>query len=71
MAGSYATASLNIGAAAGPVAAAATLPTPLGDRGPFWTAAVLVAVSLFAASAFREVVAPGAAPAPAGESVHV
>ncbi|MGX1837454.1 Cmx/CmrA family chloramphenicol efflux MFS transporter [Streptomyces diastaticus] len=71
MAGSYATASLNVGAAAGPVAAAATLPTPLGDRGPFWTAAVLVAVSLFAASAFREVVAPGAAPAPAGESVHV
>ncbi|MER8232925.1 Cmx/CmrA family chloramphenicol efflux MFS transporter [Streptomyces sp. NPDC094049] len=46
MAGAYATAALNVGAAAGPLLAAAALGTPAGVLGPFWTGAALVAVAL-------------------------
>jgi len=55
MAGSYATAALNVGATVGPVLAATTLPTGLGALGPVWTAAALVAVSLLIALATRRV----------------
>ena len=48
MSGSYATAALNVGAAGGPVIAAATLPH-LGERGPVWASAVLVAIALISA----------------------
>ena len=46
MAGAYATATLNVGAAAGPLLAAACLGTPAGDLGPVWAAAVLVLAAL-------------------------
>ncbi|MFJ4787933.1 Cmx/CmrA family chloramphenicol efflux MFS transporter [Streptomyces sp. NPDC088794] len=46
MAGSYATAALNVGAAVGPLLAATTLDTPAGDRGPLWTSGLLVALAL-------------------------
>ncbi|MEU6803758.1 Cmx/CmrA family chloramphenicol efflux MFS transporter [Streptomyces neyagawaensis] len=49
MAGSYATAALNIGAAAGPVIAATTLGTRAGALGPLWASGVLVAVALLVA----------------------
>ncbi|NUS62625.1 MAG: MFS transporter [Saccharothrix sp.] len=49
MAGSYATAALNVGATAGPLVAATTLGTAAGDLGPVWTSAVLVAVALLIA----------------------
>ncbi len=40
MGGAYATAALNLGAALGPIAAAATLGTGPAERGPFVAAAV-------------------------------
>ncbi|WP_350347648.1 Cmx/CmrA family chloramphenicol efflux MFS transporter [Agromyces sp. G08B096] len=46
MGGSYATAALNMGAAVGPVIAAATLTTAVGDLGPVWVAASATAVAL-------------------------
>ncbi|WP_303246582.1 Cmx/CmrA family chloramphenicol efflux MFS transporter [Streptomyces sp. NA04227] len=46
MAGSYATAALNIGAAAGPLIAATTLGTAAGDRGPLWASGCLVFLAL-------------------------
>ncbi|MGW1212182.1 Cmx/CmrA family chloramphenicol efflux MFS transporter [Streptomyces sp. NPDC002499] len=46
MAGSYATAALNVGAAVGPLLAATTLDTPAGDRGPLWASGLLVALAL-------------------------
>jgi DHA1 family chloramphenicol resistance protein-like MFS transporter len=46
MAGSYATAALNVGAAAGPVLAAATLHTGLAERGPAWASATVRGVRL-------------------------
>ncbi len=46
MGGSYATAALNIGAAGGPVVAAATLGTRLGELGPVWASTILVAIAL-------------------------
>ncbi|MFE0475991.1 Cmx/CmrA family chloramphenicol efflux MFS transporter [Streptomyces sp. NPDC058947] len=49
MAGSYATAALNVGAAVGPAVAAATLSTEAGVRGPFWASGLLVAVALLIA----------------------
>jgi DHA1 family chloramphenicol resistance protein-like MFS transporter len=49
MAGSYATAALNIGAAAGPVIAATTLGTRAGDLGPLWASGLLVALALLVA----------------------
>ncbi|WP_394436711.1 Cmx/CmrA family chloramphenicol efflux MFS transporter [Streptomyces sp. SGAir0957] len=49
MAGSYATAALNIGAAAGPLVAAATLGTGAGTLGPLWASGFLIAVALLIA----------------------
>ncbi|MBD0708239.1 MULTISPECIES: MFS transporter [unclassified Streptomyces] len=46
LAGAYATAALNVGATAGPLLAAATLGTPAGALGPFWSAAALVLLAL-------------------------
>ncbi|MEU0333823.1 Cmx/CmrA family chloramphenicol efflux MFS transporter [Streptomyces sp. NPDC006193] len=57
MAGSYATAALNTGAAVGPLVAAATLGSAVGDRGPFWSSGLLVAVALLIAFALRTVIA--------------
>nr|WP_239513888.1 Cmx/CmrA family chloramphenicol efflux MFS transporter [Streptosporangium sp. 'caverna'] len=54
MAGSYATAALNVGATAGPVIAAATLSTWLAERGPVWASGALVAVALLLALLFRQ-----------------
>ncbi|GII76610.1 chloramphenicol resistance protein [Sphaerisporangium rufum] len=63
MAGSYATAALNVGAAAGPVVAAATLDSAAGPAGPLWASGVLVAIVLLLAVLFRRVIS--ATPAPA------
>lgn len=49
-AGSYATAALDVGAAAGPVVSAATLDTEAGDLGPLWASGVLLATALLIAS---------------------
>ncbi|MEU9360991.1 Cmx/CmrA family chloramphenicol efflux MFS transporter [Streptomyces sp. NPDC048301] len=49
MAGSYATAALNVGAVAGPVVAAAALGTEAGVLGPLWASGLLVAVALLIA----------------------
>ena len=46
MGGSYATAALNIGAAAGPVLGAFGLTTRAGLLAPFWVAAVLTGIAL-------------------------
>ncbi|MFC3492998.1 Cmx/CmrA family chloramphenicol efflux MFS transporter [Glycomyces rhizosphaerae] len=62
MAGSYATAALNVGAAAGPVAAGWALGT--GAVGPIWASAALVAAAVLPAIAGRRVFA-GAAREPA------
>ncbi|MFJ9011441.1 Cmx/CmrA family chloramphenicol efflux MFS transporter [Streptomyces canus] len=59
MAGSYATAALNIGAAVGPLIAATTLTTAVGDRGPLWVSGLLVAVALLIAFPLRTVVVAG------------
>lgn len=59
MAGSYATAALNVGAAAGPLIAATTLGTAAGNRGPLWASGFLVAITLLIAFPFRTVVAAG------------
>ncbi|GAA3506900.1 Cmx/CmrA family chloramphenicol efflux MFS transporter [Streptomyces showdoensis] len=49
MAGSYATAALNVGAAVGPALAAATLGTGVGTLGPVWASGLLVAAALITA----------------------
>jgi DHA1 family chloramphenicol resistance protein-like MFS transporter len=54
MAGSYATAALNVGATAGPVIAAATLNTWPAELGPVWASSALVAVALLLALPFRQ-----------------
>jgi DHA1 family chloramphenicol resistance protein-like MFS transporter len=54
MAGSYATAALNVGATAGPMIAAATLHTWLAYLGPVWTSSALVAVALLLTLPFRQ-----------------
>lgn len=59
LSGAYATAALNIGAATGPLLAAATLATPFGDRGPLWAAALLVAACLLIALPCRGVLTDG------------
>ncbi|WUI02157.1 MFS transporter [Spirillospora sp. NBC_00431] len=46
MAGSYATAALNVGAAGGPIIAATTLGTTAGELGPLWASGALVLVAL-------------------------
>jgi DHA1 family chloramphenicol resistance protein-like MFS transporter len=55
MAGSYATAALNVGAAAGPVIAGAMLHTGAAERGPVGAAAILVAAALLLALPARHV----------------
>ncbi|KJK34548.1 chemotaxis protein [Streptomyces variegatus] len=59
MAGSYATAALNVGAAAGPLIAATTLSTALGHVGPLWSSGLLVAVALLIAFPLRTVIVAG------------
>lgn len=59
MAGSYATAALNVGAAAGPLIAATTLNTGFAERGPVWASSVLVAAALLLTVPFRRVLANG------------
>ncbi|MEI5519932.1 Cmx/CmrA family chloramphenicol efflux MFS transporter [Streptomyces brasiliscabiei] len=59
MAGSYATAALNVGAAVGPVIAAATLSTDAGTLGPLWASGLLVAVALLAAFPLRTAITAG------------
>ncbi|OKK03357.1 chemotaxis protein [Streptomyces sp. CB03234] len=59
MAGSYATAALNAGAAVGPLVAATTLGTAAGDLGPLWASALLVAVALLVAFPLRSAIAAG------------
>ncbi|MER6167369.1 Cmx/CmrA family chloramphenicol efflux MFS transporter [Streptomyces violaceorubidus] len=49
MAGSYATAALNAGAAVGPLVAATTLGTAAGDLGPLWASGLMVALALLVA----------------------
>ncbi|MEU6158238.1 Cmx/CmrA family chloramphenicol efflux MFS transporter [Streptomyces sp. NPDC047130] len=56
MAGSYATAALNVGAAVGPVVAAAAIGTEAGVLGPLWASGLLVAVALLIAFPFLTVV---------------
>lgn len=57
MAGSYATATLNVGAAIGPGLAALALATAAGNRGPLWVSGLLVAAALAIAYPFRAVFA--------------
>jgi MFS transporter, DHA1 family, chloramphenicol resistance protein len=59
MAGSYATAALNVGAAVGPLMAATTLGTAVGDLGPLWVSGLLVAIALLVAFPLRAVIAAG------------
>ncbi|WP_225824052.1 Cmx/CmrA family chloramphenicol efflux MFS transporter [Streptomyces naphthomycinicus] len=59
MAGSYATAALNVGAAAGPLIAAPTLGTAAGDLGPLWASGLLVALALLVAFPLRTVLVAG------------
>ncbi|MEU6352470.1 Cmx/CmrA family chloramphenicol efflux MFS transporter [Streptomyces sp. NPDC047072] len=59
MAGSYATAALNVGAAVGPLVAATTLGTTVGHLGPLWASALLVAVALLIAFPVRDVITTG------------
>ncbi|MTE21283.1 Cmx/CmrA family chloramphenicol efflux MFS transporter [Streptomyces sp. TRM43335] len=59
MAGSYATAALNVGAAVGPLVAATTLTTAAGNLGPLWVSGLLVAITLLIAFPLRTVVAAG------------
>ncbi|OIJ98352.1 Cmx/CmrA family chloramphenicol efflux MFS transporter [Streptomyces colonosanans] len=59
MAGSYATAALNVGAAVGPLIAATTLGTAVGDLGPLWASGLLVAIALLVAFPLRAAIAVG------------
>ncbi|MER7581217.1 Cmx/CmrA family chloramphenicol efflux MFS transporter [Kitasatospora sp. NPDC097691] len=59
MAGAYATAALNVGAAVGPVVAATALRTAAGDLGPLWASGLLVALALLVASFSRGVLPAG------------
>ncbi|PRX98921.1 Cmx/CmrA family chloramphenicol efflux MFS transporter [Allonocardiopsis opalescens] len=61
MAGGFATAALNVGAAVGPWAGGAAIEAGLGFRSPLWVSALLVAAALAAAGAARAV---RGAPAP-------
>ncbi|MFF0160466.1 Cmx/CmrA family chloramphenicol efflux MFS transporter [Streptomyces sp. NPDC005263] len=56
MAGSYATAALNVGAAVGPLVAATTLSTRAQDLGPLWASGLVIAVALLIAFPLRTVV---------------
>ncbi|MFF1505953.1 Cmx/CmrA family chloramphenicol efflux MFS transporter [Streptomyces sp. NPDC058326] len=55
MAGSYATAALNVGAAAGPLVAAVSLRTGAGTLGPLWASGLLVLSALLIALPSRGV----------------
>ncbi|ORT53696.1 Cmx/CmrA family chloramphenicol efflux MFS transporter [Streptomyces sp. CB03238] len=59
MAGSYATAALNVGAAVGPLIAATTLSTAVGNLGPLWSSGLFVAITLLIAFPLRTVIAVG------------
>ncbi|MEU3355330.1 Cmx/CmrA family chloramphenicol efflux MFS transporter [Streptomyces sp. NPDC037389] len=59
MAGSYATAALNIGAVVGPLIAAATLSTKAGGIGPLWASGLLVAIAVLVAFSFRGAIVEG------------
>ncbi|QUC59318.1 MFS transporter [Streptomyces sp. A2-16] len=59
MGGSYATAALNMGAAVGPVVAAATFGTKVGVLGPLWASGLLVAVALLIALPLLTVITAG------------
>ncbi len=59
MAGSYATATLDVGAAVGPLIAATTLGTSVGTPGPLWASALLVALALLISLPCRGVIAAG------------
>ncbi len=60
MAGSYATAALNVGATVGPLVAAPALATPAGNLGPLWVGGLLVLLALAAAVPLgRDVLAAG------------
>lgn len=58
MEGSYATAALNIGAAGGPIIAAATLGAGRGDLGPVWASSILIAITLLIALPLLRVITP-------------
>ena len=58
MAGSYATAALNVGAAAGPVLAAAALGVMPGAIGPVWVAVIVTAAALLLAIPVLRLLAP-------------
>lgn len=59
MAGAYATAALNVGAAVGPLIAATALSTPAGNLGPLWASGLMVAIALLIVLPFRAVVTAG------------
>lgn len=58
MAGSYATVALNVGAATGPVLAAAALSVSPGALGPVWVAAIATTAALLLAVALLRLIAP-------------
>lgn len=58
MAGSYATASLNVGAAVGPVAGAAALGVMPGALGPVWVAVIATATALLLSVSLPQLIAP-------------
>lgn len=58
MAGSYATAALNVGAAAGPVLAAAALSVMPGALGPVWVAVIATAAAWLLAVPLLRLIAP-------------
>lgn len=58
MGGSYATASLNVGAAGGPVLGAIGLSAGLGLLAPVWAASTLTAIALVIMLLFRRVIVP-------------
>lgn len=58
MAGSYATVALNVGAATGPVLAAAALSVSPGALGPVWVAAIATTAALLLAVALLRRIAP-------------
>lgn len=70
MGGSYATAALNIGAAGGPIVAAAALRAGAGHLGPVWVSGLLVAVALLIALPLRRLVAPRLGQASDGSGGH-
>jgi DHA1 family chloramphenicol resistance protein-like MFS transporter len=69
MGGSYATAALNIGAAAGPAMGAAALATAPGDLGPVWVTVALTGIALLVALPLLQVLAPRGPRLP-GESLQ-